>query len=155
MSDHALPAGRLPIKLDTTSNGEFEPVPLDAMATYARERALAALHDNRRRLATSRRGYLTSLLGAAATLSECDSYSGWFSRDSFYGHVGYGLTAQTEIFGVTPQFFRLDASVPLVRRRTTCLGEQLPDYLAEVQGVESAAVLLPRVNLNVTFVQPF
>ena len=69
MSDHALPAGRLPIKLDTTSNGEFEPVPLDAMATYARERALAALHDNRRRLATSRRGYLTSLLGAAATLS--------------------------------------------------------------------------------------
>jgi hypothetical protein len=69
MSDHALPAGRLPIKLDTTSNGEFEPVPLNAAALYARERALAALHDNQRRLATSRRAYLTSLVGAAATLS--------------------------------------------------------------------------------------
>ena len=69
MSDHALPAGRLPIKLDTTSNGEFEPVPLNAAALYARERALVALHDNQRRLATSRRAYLTSLVGAAATLS--------------------------------------------------------------------------------------
>src|SRR5688572_25110062 len=69
MSDHALPAGRLPIKLDTTSNGEFEPVPLNAAALYARERAMVALHDNQRRLATSRRAYLTSLVGAAATLS--------------------------------------------------------------------------------------
>jgi len=36
MSDHTLPAGRLPIKLDSASNGEFEPVPLDAVALYAR-----------------------------------------------------------------------------------------------------------------------
>ena len=36
MSDPALPAGRLPIKLDATSNGEFEPVPLDAVVLNAR-----------------------------------------------------------------------------------------------------------------------
>jgi len=69
MSEHRLPAGRLPIKLDTTSNGEFEPVPLGAAASDARERALAAMLANPRRLATSRRAYLTSLVGAAATLS--------------------------------------------------------------------------------------
>jgi len=69
MSDTPLPAGRLPIKLDPTSNGEFEPVPLDAAALYARERALAAIEDGTRRLAVSRRGYLTSLAGAAATLT--------------------------------------------------------------------------------------
>jgi len=69
MSEPTLPAGRLPIKLDATSNGEFEPVPLEAVALYARERALAAMAEGQRRLATSRRGYLTSLIGAAATLS--------------------------------------------------------------------------------------
>jgi hypothetical protein len=69
MSDHALNIGCLPIKLDATSNGEFEPVPLDAASRHARERALSAIEDGRRRLATSRRAYLTSLVGAAATLS--------------------------------------------------------------------------------------
>jgi uncharacterized protein len=69
MPDPTLPAGCLPIKLDTTSNGEFEPVPLDAAARHARQRALAALHENRRRLALSRRAYLGSLAGAAAALS--------------------------------------------------------------------------------------
>jgi hypothetical protein len=68
MSDSPLPAGRLPIKLDTTSNGEFEPVPLDPLARNARERALAAIEAGQRRLAMSRRAYLTSFIGAAATL---------------------------------------------------------------------------------------
>jgi hypothetical protein len=69
MSTPSLPPGRLPIKLDSTSNGEFEPVPLDAAARHARERAHGAIDEGVRRLATSRRAYLGSLLGAAATLS--------------------------------------------------------------------------------------
>ena len=37
---------RLPIKVDSTSNGEFAPVPLDAVAAYAR----GDLLEKRRRL---------------------------------------------------------------------------------------------------------
>jgi uncharacterized protein len=59
---------RLPIKLDSTSNGEFAPVPLDAAARHARTLAQQALDDATRRLGQTRRRYLVSLLGAAATL---------------------------------------------------------------------------------------
>ena len=59
---------RLPIKLDSTSNGEFEPVPLDAAPRHACALAHEAIDAGARRVAASRRGYLQSLLGAAATL---------------------------------------------------------------------------------------
>jgi len=59
---------RLPIKLDSTSNGEFEPVPLGAAPLHARALAREAIDEAARRLGASRRGYLQSLLGAAATL---------------------------------------------------------------------------------------
>jgi hypothetical protein len=63
------PGPRLPIKLDSTSNGEFTPVPLDAAARHARALAQEALLDGARRLGQSRRRYVISLLGAAASLS--------------------------------------------------------------------------------------
>lgn len=62
----------LPIKLDSTSNGEFVPVPLDAAARHARALALEGLGDAAQRLAQPRRRYLGSLLGAAATLLAFD-----------------------------------------------------------------------------------
>jgi uncharacterized protein len=62
----------LPIKLDTTSNGEFEPVPLDGVALRARATAAAAVDAAARRVGLSRRDYLVSTLGAAATLAAFD-----------------------------------------------------------------------------------
>jgi hypothetical protein len=62
----------LPIKLDTTSNGEFEPVPLDVVASHARATAAAAVDEAARRVGLSRRDYLVSTLGAAATLAAFD-----------------------------------------------------------------------------------
>ena len=62
----------LPIKLDTTSNGEFEPVPLDGVAARARAAAAAAVDAAARRVGVSRRDYLVSTLGAAATLCAFD-----------------------------------------------------------------------------------
>jgi len=59
----------LPIKLDSTSNGEFAPVPLDAVALHARTLARSAVDDAARRVRQDRRRYLVSLLGAAAALS--------------------------------------------------------------------------------------
>ena len=62
----------LPIKLDSTSNGEFAPVPLDAVAANARRTAAAAVEQAARRLGLSRRDYLVSALGGAATLAAYD-----------------------------------------------------------------------------------
>ena len=63
---------RLPIKLDSASNGEFEPVPLPAAARHARALAQDAVDRAARRVALPRRQYLASLLGAAATLAAFD-----------------------------------------------------------------------------------
>ena len=59
---------RLPIKLDTTSNGEFEPVPLSPANVAANRLAHEAATRNARRLNLSRRGFLVSSCGAASTL---------------------------------------------------------------------------------------
>ena len=59
---------RLPIKLDSTSNGEFEPVPLDPIHHHARNLAFANATLHARRLGIARRDFLVSLCGAASTL---------------------------------------------------------------------------------------
>jgi uncharacterized protein len=59
---------RLPIKLDSTSNGEFEPVPLDPIHHHARNLAFAEATINAGRVGKSRRDFLVSLCGAATTL---------------------------------------------------------------------------------------
>ena len=67
-SQHDPEGLRLPIKLDSTSNGEFVPVPLQPVHHYARQLALDAATLNARRLGQSRRRFLVSLCGAASTL---------------------------------------------------------------------------------------
>lgn len=107
-------------------------------------------------------GYLRSLGGTlftgAASVSSCESLRGWFGKDSWYGHVGYSVDARLSIFGVTPQLFRVDLSVPLVRRDTMCLGQELPKELFPDElklTNEQALRSLPPVNVNVTFEQSF
>ena len=60
---------QLPIKLDTTSNGEFEPVALPCDALAARQLAQAQVEAAAQRIGLSRRRYVVSQLGAAATLA--------------------------------------------------------------------------------------
>lgn len=59
---------RLPIKLDTTSNGEFVPVPLSGTNRAANRMAQEAASRNARRLGLKRRDFLLSTCGAASTL---------------------------------------------------------------------------------------
>ena len=49
---------RLPIKLDTTSNGEFEPVALSAANRYANRLANEQAGINAKRIGVSRRDFL-------------------------------------------------------------------------------------------------
>ena len=63
---------RLPVRMDSTSNGEFAPVPLDPVAQAARRAALVDATVAARRLGLTRRAYLVGACGAAATLAAFD-----------------------------------------------------------------------------------
>ena len=61
MSDDLDPHGRrLPIKLDSTSNGEFAPIPLAKVHHHANRLALDAAARNAKRLGIDRRSFLVS-----------------------------------------------------------------------------------------------
>ena len=59
---------RLPVKLDTTTNGEFAPIPLEDVHRHARHLAFELAAANARRLGVSRRAFLVSSCGVASTL---------------------------------------------------------------------------------------
>jgi predicted TIM-barrel fold metal-dependent hydrolase len=59
---------RLPIKLDATTNGEFAPIALGPEHLHAKQYAFDAATRNVKRLGVSRRAFLVSSCGAAATL---------------------------------------------------------------------------------------
>jgi predicted TIM-barrel fold metal-dependent hydrolase len=63
---------RLPIKLDTTTNGEFAPVPLARVHHHANALALDEATRAARRLGVDRRRFLVSACGAASTLLAFD-----------------------------------------------------------------------------------
>jgi predicted TIM-barrel fold metal-dependent hydrolase len=71
---HAMPFNsdpegkRLPIKLDSTSNGEFVPIPLDATNRRANRLAQERATENARRRGVDRRSFMVSACGAASTL---------------------------------------------------------------------------------------
>jgi uncharacterized protein len=59
---------RLPIKIDSTSNGEFLPIPLSKANRTGNRTALENATENARRTGRSRRRFLVSSCGAATTL---------------------------------------------------------------------------------------
>jgi predicted TIM-barrel fold metal-dependent hydrolase len=63
---------RLPVKLDSTSNGEYEPIQLAPVERRANEAAWSATAEGARRTGMQRRSYLASACGAAATLFAFD-----------------------------------------------------------------------------------
>ncbi|HYR34098.1 MAG TPA: amidohydrolase family protein, partial [Burkholderiales bacterium] len=63
------PEGKhLPIKIDTTSNGEFAPVPLSPKNALGNRLAHESASENAKRLGLGRRQFLVSACGAASTL---------------------------------------------------------------------------------------
>jgi len=104
---------RLPIKLDTTTNGEFAPVPLEPVHRHARHLALGAATHHARRLGQSRRAFLVSACGAATAL--------------------LGMNAAYGAAGRRGGYFELDADAALdiqLARSTLDTGE----FIFDVQG---------------------
>lgn len=75
---------RLPIKLDSTCNGEFEPIPLNREERAMNELALEQADLAARKTGQPRRQFLQSTCGAAATLLAFNEANAW--RGSTAGH---------------------------------------------------------------------
>ncbi|MDQ3216076.1 MAG: amidohydrolase [Pseudomonadota bacterium] len=59
---------RLPIKVDTATNGEYAPIPLKPVHRHAHQLAFESATTNAKRLGIDRRSFLVSACGAASTL---------------------------------------------------------------------------------------
>ena len=68
MTRHDPDGSRLPIKIDSTSNGEYEPIPIGRRNEEANRRARERSTAHANRLGVSRREFLVSSAGAATTL---------------------------------------------------------------------------------------
>lgn len=76
---------RLPIKLDSTTNGEFAPVPMSPVHHHANQLAFDAVTRNARKRGVARRDFLVSACGAATALLGMNAaYATQGSRGSFY-----------------------------------------------------------------------
>ncbi|MBX7527392.1 amidohydrolase family protein [Qipengyuania vesicularis] len=64
---------RLPIRIDSTSNGEFLPPALTRSQQLTNELAHRAADENSKRLGLGRRAFLVSSAGAAASLAACNT----------------------------------------------------------------------------------
>ncbi len=71
---------RLPIKIDSTSNGEYEPIPIDAANILGNKLAFEAATTHARRTGQSRRQFLVSSCGAASTLLAFNKANAYHDR---------------------------------------------------------------------------
>ena len=105
---------RLPIKLDTTSNGEFVPVPLSAANRAANRLAQQAASENAKRLGLTRRQFLLSSCGAASTL--------------------LAFNAANAAAGATGGFFEIEREAALDRQLAQARTGGKGEFIFDVQG---------------------
>ncbi|WP_337186430.1 amidohydrolase family protein [Phenylobacterium sp.] len=98
MTDDLDPYGRrLPIKLDSTSNGEFAPIPLDRSEIYANHLASERAEAFAKRLGVGRRAFLTSTCGAASTLAAFNAAHAAAGRTGGYFEVADAAALEPQL----------------------------------------------------------
>jgi uncharacterized protein len=122
---------RLPIKIDSASNGEYEPIPISIVNERANRLALEMADKHAKRKAQSRRHFLVSTCGAASTLlafNQANAYSnlrgGFFDLSEESALDSFAAAAQLEggefIFDVQGHYVNPEgdwlASVPSFAR---------------------------------------
>ena len=70
----------LPVKIDSTSNGEYHPLAIGTTLTRANRLAAERLTENARRIGLSRRAFVNGLCGAATTLATFNTAFAWRSN---------------------------------------------------------------------------
>ena len=88
---------RLPIKLDSTSNGEFAPVPLDPSLHHANALASQWAQRFARRLNQSRRSFLVSACGAASTLLAFNAAHARAGRDGGFFEISQDAALEPQL----------------------------------------------------------
>ena len=88
---------RLPIKLDSTSNGEFAPVPLDATNRAANALAHEFASRFSRKLSLARRKFLTSACGPASTLLAFNAANAAAGRTGGFFEVAKDAALEPEL----------------------------------------------------------
>lgn len=86
---------RLPIKIDSTSNGEYEPIPISPINEKGNRLALEQATENARRTGKSRRDFLVSSCGAASTLLAFNQANAFHQRTGGY----FDLVAEAALDG--------------------------------------------------------
>ena len=81
---------RLPIKIDSTSNGEYEPIPISKRNREGNKLALEWATKNAKRKGQTRREFLVSSCGAASTLLAINH------ANAYYGSTGGFFDVTTE-----------------------------------------------------------
>jgi uncharacterized protein len=104
---------RLPIKLDTASNGEYAPLPLAPAHRHANQLAAESADTMSKRLGLTRRAFLVSSCGAASTLMAMNA--------------AYGMAGQRGGFFDLPR----NANAELVAARSAVDGNE---FIFDVQG---------------------
>jgi len=98
MTDNHDPAGRrLPIKLDSTSNGEFIPIPLDDSLHRANRMASDWADGFAKRLGLGRREFLVSSCGAASTLLAFNAAQAAAGRDGGFFEVSKDAALELQL----------------------------------------------------------
>ncbi len=86
---------RLPIKVDTTTNGEFSPRPLERHNHAANILALTRSDENARRKNVSRRSFLASTCGAASTLLTFNEVHAAFGKTGGFYQIPTAAAMET------------------------------------------------------------
>lgn len=133
---HHDPEGtRLPIKLDSTSNGEFAPIPLAPIHHHAKRLALETADRNARRSGLGRRDFLVSACGAASTLLAFNqAYASQGQRGGFFElDAEAGLDPQLASASLEGKEFIFDVQGHFVNP-TGAWTKKLPDKARPLSG---------------------
>jgi uncharacterized protein len=88
---------RLPIKLDSTSNGEFMPVPLNATNRLANRLARQWASEHAERCGVGRRAFMVSACGAASTLLAFNAANAAAGRTGGYFELDQEAAVDPEV----------------------------------------------------------
>lgn len=132
---------RLPVRIDTTSNGEFEPVPLEKRNIAANVLAHEWVSDNARRLGASRRNFLVSTCGAATTLLAVNHANAMGSKKGAQFNVPpeAALDADAAMEALGGNEFIFDVQGHYVNPTGAWLGK-LPDAARPLSGMPNSCV---------------
>lgn len=141
MTDRDPDGFRLPIRIDTTSNGEFAPVALDARNVAANRLAQARAGENARRVGLKRRDFMISACGAATTLLTVNEVNAMGSKKgaAFNLPPDAGLDADAAIEALGGDEFIFDVQGHYVNPTGAWLSK-LPDGARPLSSFPNACV---------------